>query len=395
MKVLVVQKMAGVAGSETYYLNLLPRLVEAGVNVHFLCVQHPANAPKNELFKRRLSGAGVCIYTIDSRFNLSPTLLLGIRRIIAAEGFDVVQTNLIHADVWLAFIKAFIMPEIRLISVKHGYSEVFQIRHGLDPKHVKTDLFSVLTRWANSKADRIISISAGLQNLLTGSGLAEPEKCMVIPYGFSPENVGSDLPPGETRLGTPQLLIVARLVEYKQHHLVFEILPDLVARFPGIKLLLLGTGPREAELKVLAKSLGIQDNVVFVGFKTNVHDYLRDSDVMILPSVVEGFGLVILEALCNRKPVVAFDVPAMNEILKHGSTGLLAPPFEKAALRAAILRLLDDPALAKRIGEQGYAAFRSRYSIEVMTERTLSVYTALAATSVRAGGIEPAAGGPS
>ena len=146
---------------------------------------------------------------------------------------------------------------------------------------------------------------------------------------------------------------------------------------------------------MLAKSLGIQDNVVFVGFKTNVHDYLRDSDVMILPSVVEGFGLVILEALCNRKPVVAFDVPAMNEILKHGSTGLLAPPFEKAALRAAILRLLDDPALAKRIGEQGYAAFRSRYSIEVMTERTLSVYTALAATSVRAGGIEPAAGGPS
>lgn len=395
MKVLVVQKMDGVAGSETYYLNLLPRLVEAGVNVHFLCVQHPANAPKNELFKRRLSDAGVCIYTINSRFNLSPTMLLGIRRIIAAEGFDVVQTNLIHADVWLAFIKTFIMPEIRLISVKHGYSEVFQIRHGLDPKHVKTDLFSVLTRWANSKADRIISISAGLQNLLTESGLAEPEKCMIIPYGFSSENVGSDFPPGETRLGTPQLLIVARLVEFKQHHLVFEILPDLVARFPGIKLLLLGTGPREAELKALAKSLGIQDNVVFVGFKTNVHDYLRDSDVMILPSVVEGFGLVILEALSNRKPVVAFDVPAMNEILEHGSTGLLVPPFEKAALRAAILRLLDDPALAKRIGEQGYAAFRSRYSIEAMTERTLSVYTSLAATSVRAGGIEPAADGPS
>lgn len=384
MKVLLIQKMAGIAGSENYLLNLLPGLIARGVEAHFLCVQEPGNASKNQAFVQTLEDVGVKVHIINTRVSLSFKLMRSIHRLVDEERYDIVQTNLIHADVWGAIIKQFLMPGLALVSVKHGYADRFQKQYGLDPSFVGPDRFSILTRWAGRRADRIVTISEGLKRFLVASGLAAPGRCQVIPYGIALE-AGSGLEsPVSVRYGEPQLVIIGRLVAVKQHRLVLNILPELVRRFPGLKLVIVGAGPLESELKARAKEQGIAQHVIWAGFRKNIGDYLRASDVLVLPSVAEGFGLVILEAWLNQVPVAAFDVPAPNEIIRDGETGVLAPPFDTAVMLEKLSQLLAHPEDAKAMGERGHAVYKARYTLDAMLDATIELYRGVLTGRARA-----------
>ncbi|HUP87708.1 MAG TPA: glycosyltransferase, partial [Longimicrobiales bacterium] len=148
MRVLLVQKMAGVAGSETYYLNLLPALVDNGVEASFLILESPAHAHLNNVFADRLDRAGVTIVRRSTGTGTSLRLLRSIASILREGRYDLVQSNLIHADVWLALVKRLLVPRMKLLSAKHGYAEAYQLKHGFDPRFVPLDRFSVATRFA-------------------------------------------------------------------------------------------------------------------------------------------------------------------------------------------------------------------------------------------------------
>lgn len=378
MRVLFVQKMAGIAGSETYYLQLLPVLRQHGVEPTFLVVEEPASAARNDVFERELEKAGVTVARMPTGKWGSPALLWRIHRFIASGRFDLVQSNLLHADLWLALVKKLFTPRLKLILLRHGYSDSYQARYGFDPGHVGLDRFALVTRFAAAEADSVVAISNGLGALLTESGLVPRDKLRVIPYGFRFDQAVSELPPGGARHGSPQLVMVGRLVAVKQHALVLRTLPALAERFPGLKLVIVGSGPEEAALRRLAEELGVAERIVWTGFVRNIHDYLRDSDVMVFASRAEGFGAVTLEAWFNRIPVVAFDVAAQNEIITHRRNGLLVPPFDVTALGEALGELLGDEALRRRLGEDGRATFDSDYTLDVMARRTVALYREVA-----------------
>lgn len=374
MKVLLIQKVAGVAGSENYLLNLLPGLLAAGIDAHFLCVQARESKERNKAFLGALERAGVRTHVIESSVSISWSLIRSIRRLIERERYDIVHTNLIHADIWAAIVKLLFIRNIVIISVKHGYSEKFQKKHGLDPSFVKLDLFSILTRWAAYHANRIVTISDSLKTFLSASGLVDPRRCEVIFYGL-PANVDQgDEDTVSRRFGAPQIVIVGRLVEVKQHHLVIDILPALVRRFSDLKLVILGAGPLESELKARAEMHGVAKHIQWEGFRSNVGDYLRASDVMLMPSAAEGFGSVVLEAWRYSVPVVAFDVPALNEIIDDGETGILVPPFDTTLLFEKLITLLAAPKKSRAMGKKGEAIFKARYTIETMVNNTISIY---------------------
>jgi glycosyltransferase involved in cell wall biosynthesis len=377
MRILLVQKMAGVAGSETYYLNLLPALVARGVEAAFLIVEEPDKAHLNQAFADRLKQAGVDVIRLPCASSLSPRLLRSIASIIRRGRYDLVQSNLIHADVWLSIVKRLLVPNMRLVSAKHGYSEAYQLKHGFDPRFVPLDRFALTTRFAARSADRVVAISEGLANLLAGSGMVDRRKIAVIPYGFTFAAAESSLSPGKARFGSPQIVTVGRLVPVKQHDLLLRAFAGIVAAFPGAKLVIVGGGPEEARLKELAKSLGLDGSVVWTGYVTNPHDYLRDSDLFVIASAAEGFGAVVLEAWHNELPVVAFDVPALNEIVSSNVDGFLIAPFDEPALQSCIVKLLTDSALARRIGARGRESYQIRYTIDAMTSATLDLYRQL------------------
>lgn len=376
-RILFVQKIEGLAGSETYFLNILPELVRRGFDVEFLNVVRSRDLDNIKGFIDKLEAAGVKASVLHYRLGLSLPLLRAIRKHIERGAYDLVQSNLIHADVWLALIKKFWLPKLRLVSMKHGYDEKFQTTHGFDAAKLRMDLFAILTRFAAGEADRVISISHGLRRLLVESGLVPAEKASVIPYGFDFKAAPSELDPGAARFGHPQLVIVGRLVPVKQHRLILEALPRLIDAYPKLSLVLVGNGPLEDELRAQTEALGVNDHVVFTGFKRNAHDYIRDSDALILPSSSEGFGAVILEAWHNAKPVIAFDVPAPNEIITHGRDGILVKPNRPEELESQLVSSLSDPVRLGGMGMAGRETYRTQYTLDKMVDATTAVYETL------------------
>src|SRR5207247_11054153 len=125
--------------------------------------------------------------------------------------------------------------------------------------------------------------------------------------------------------------------------------------------------------------VGLAERVVFAGYRADVPAVLDEVDVVVLPSSVEGMPLVLLEAMAHRRPVVATPVGGTPEVVVDGETGLLVPPRDPRALADAIRRLLDDPDLAKRLGDAGRRRVELHFSLEAMNRRILELYDEVAA----------------
>ena len=347
-----------------------------------------ASAPNPTLddFSIQLRDGGVKVYEVNARQGLSLNLLSRFKGILESENIDVLQTNLLHADLYGALVKRMMKHPPLLVSAKHGYSEAYQVRHGFDPVGLRWDVYSLATRFSALSADAVFAISLGLYRLHGEGGLVAKEKLHLIPYGFDFHDEKSKRPTGGFRFAPLQILALSRFVPYKQIDVLIDALPALLPKFPELKLVLVGDGPLRQSLVALARRNGVEDSVVFAGFQDNVHDYIRDSDVFVLPSSVEGFGRVILEAWSHGKPVVCFDVPAPNEIVTHANDGLIAPPRDRHAFVRALDRLLGDPAERSRMGENARKTYQSQYTLEVMMDRTIALYETVLATRGLPGG---------
>ena len=179
--------------------------------------------------------------------------------------------------------------------------------------------------------------------------------------------------------GAPLIGEVARLCDVKGQ-------PELIAalrELPEARLVLVGRdleqgGAYAAQLEQQAEELGVRDRVSFAGYRDDSRSVLRQLDVVALPSRTEGLPLVVLEALAQGRPVVATPVGGTPEVVTDGVTGLLVPPGDPHALAAALRRLLDDPELARRLGEAGRERVAQDFSERRMAERVLAIYEEVA-----------------
>ncbi|MFL5736003.1 MAG: glycosyltransferase [Actinomycetota bacterium] len=172
-------------------------------------------------------------------------------------------------------------------------------------------------------------------------------------------------------LGGPVLLGVGRLAPQKGHRYLLRAMGDVVREFPDALLLIAGEGHLREELGALADPLG--DHVRFLGLRGDVPALLRRSDVFVFPSLWEGVGTALREAMLLGRPVVASDIPAHREFVTDGVDGLLVPPADAEALATAILRMLRDPSEAEAIGNRA-AASASRFDIRRTTEELEAIY---------------------
>jgi len=162
--------------------------------------------------------------------------------------------------------------------------------------------------------------------------------------------------------------------------LLLDVLADLRAEFPALRLLVVGEGGERSALERKAQALGLGDAVVFTGFRTDVLDLLRASDIFVLPSFHEGIPYAALEAMSVALPVVATAVGGLNELVAHGATGLLVPPGEPEPLKEALARVLRDLDLGREMGRAGLARVRENYTLDRMLERTEALLLGLHAS---------------
>ncbi|MHB1667939.1 MAG: glycosyltransferase family 4 protein [Thiomonas sp.] len=148
----------------------------------------------------------------------------------------------------------------------------------------------------------------------------------------------------------------------------------LVRRPAELRLVLAGNGPEHDKLRSLARELGVQDSVDFPGAVSHVPEILADAGLYVQASHQEGLPNAVLEAMASGLAVVATRVSGHEDVVAHGSTGLLVPPNDPAALAAAMQTLLDDSDLRLRMGRAGRAAIERTYCAEIVTASLLRLY---------------------
>jgi glycosyltransferase involved in cell wall biosynthesis len=251
--------------------------------------------------------------------------------------------------------------------------------YGVELRWVKGALRPLqgLVRWAARRSDRVVAISS-----YTAAELRElaDVPIEVIPYTTAlPEPPSL---PGSVG-GPPTVLFVGRLVERKGVPYLIEAMSQLRDR--AMRLVIVGEGPERPKLEAAAQRLGLADRVLFRGklSAAELQAAYAQASAFVLPSVfdargdTEGLGVVALEAMNHGTPVVASRIGGIPDVVEDGVSGLLVPPADSAALAAALRRVLDEPGLARSLGEAGRRRLHEHFSWEAITARWEAVYASL------------------
>lgn len=370
MRVLVVQNIAGIAGSENYFLSLLPELKSQGIQCSFLNIYRNRDKEIAQKFSQMLRDKGIEVfeYVVKSYYTTSPSN--EIYRLWKKHSFSLVHSHLIYADFWTSLAKRKSGGKLKMVSTLHGYHEKRYVEFCRKPEKLPRGLYFYLAKYSLKNADGIYACSRGLKSFYERGGILKKDRAEVILHGFNyPEN-DTSVP----IKGDPALVIAGRVIKRKGHHFVINILPRLKEKFPKIHLTIVGSGDEESALKALAEVQKIDSDITFAGYKSNVREYINAADLVIVPSYAEGLPLVIFEAFSTGKPVITFDTIGCNEAVTDNKTGLIAKAFDQDDLFSKIVLALEDKQLSDSLGNAGRESLQTTFSLERMVRETAEYY---------------------
>src|SRR2546429_2585024 len=270
--------------------------------------------------------------------------------------------------------------------------------YGVELRWVKTAMpfFRGFLKWAARRSDQVVAISSYTADEVRELVQVPIE---VIPYTTSLPAPTSVPHAGRRSAGAPfTVLFVGRLVERKGVSLLVDAV-SLLLPLPGadVRLVIVGDGPERARIEARIREKRLDGRVAVRGKVSDaeLQAAYAAADAFVLPAVVdrrgdtEGLGVVLLEAMNHRVPVIASAIGGITDIVEDGVSGLLVPPGDATALAAALGRLARAPDLAAGLGEAGYRRLRERVDWGANTRRWLGVYTAARARGLGLRGPPP------
>jgi len=231
------------------------------------------------------------------------------------------------------------------------------------------------------KAARVIAVSEAVREDLVNIGHVPKEKIEVIPNGLDLDDYAL---PAPTPGGVPVVGVAGPLEKVKGVGFFVEAAKLILDHVRGVQFLIAGDGAEERSLRRLARRLGISKNVIFAG---DIQDYLailKTIDILVLPSLQEGLGFTVLEAMAVGKPVVASAVGGVYSLVRDGETGFLVDKSDSKAIAGKVLQLLRDRDLAAQMGQRARAIVEKEFDIWTVADRTIEVYKLAANPAVLA-----------
>lgn len=240
---------------------------------------------------------------------------------------------------------------------------------------------SKIERKVTQKADLIVTVSKYSAKKLVQLYDVDEAKIRIVPNGVDPQRFKpfKDYERVKGRIGPkskPFVLFVGRLIPRKGVHFLIQAAKKVIKENSDTMFLVIGDGPLKNHLISYSKEVGVSKNFIFLGDvddKTLPSFYNR-ADLLALPSLQEGQGISLLEAQSTAKPVVAFDVSAVNEVVINKETGLLIKP-DSDGLANAILHLLSDSTLREKMGRNGREFVQKNFSWDICAQRMFQVYS--------------------
>ena len=371
-RVLFINGLSIIGGAETDLLAMLHTLDREQVQPHVIC------PPEGDLIKEvRALGISVQPFRLPywrkvRDWPLIPSAIFSLACQFERWNIDLVHLN----EYWW-------VPVVWLAARLKHVPCVVHIRQQIEPKKIKQ-------YWLNYP-HRLLAVSKAIRRVVVDAGI--PENRVEVMYsGFHRSRVRLDVD-GQTirrryHLNETQSVIgtVANLFPRKGYEFLLYAISELRPTVPDLHCFIVGEGDGayHEQLTRLAQKLGITRCVTFTGFQHRVDEIISAFDVFVLPSILEGFGLVLLEAMALGKSVVASRVGGIPEIVQDGITGLLVPPRDTSQLASAILILLRDPSLRKIMGEAGRQRVAACFSMDQTMSMLYDVYrSVLNAKSLR------------
>jgi len=174
----------------------------------------------------------------------------------------------------------------------------------------------------------------------------------------------------------PVVSLVGELNERKQQRVVIEAAPHVLVKYPEARILFIGDGDDRATLEAAISERGLEKSILLLGFRADIPEILTASDALLLPSRVEGFGYVLVEAMAAGIPCIASNVSSIPEIVSDGTSGILHAVGDSGAVANSILSMLAHPDLARAMGETGARIAREKFGISRMLDEVEKVFFA-------------------
>ena len=342
----------------------------------------PQTGPEGSLYDQA-KAAGVPIIVVDELRRapnpwLDVSACLALRRLFVQKRYDVVHTHSGKAG-----LTGRVAAKLARVPI------VVHTIHGPSFYKYQNPIGNWAFRWAEQVAGacttRFVSVADAMTEQYLAAGIGTADKYVTIHSGMNMDaflHAPRDNSLRES-LGISEADLVvgkiARLFRLKGHEFLFAAAPRIVAAVPNVKFLLVGDGMYRERFERLVAEMNLQRHVVFAGLvpPQEIPRYVASMDLLVHLSLREGLPRALPQALACGKPVVAFDVDGAREVCIDGETGLLVRAEDVNGLAGAVIRLLQDTALAHRMGAQGRELVKERFSEARMVQQLDKLYRQL------------------
>jgi glycosyltransferase involved in cell wall biosynthesis len=371
MRVIHIVKAKGIAGAERHLLDLLSGLRERDIDARIILLAEPNTTADS--FHNTAEARGIPVQRVTIFRHLDPGLWGRLCAVLRELRPDIVHTHLLHADFYG-------IPAARLAGIR----TVITSRHNDDPRNGRFPLRQ--TQWA---LWRMVSAGIAISNAVKRHNLevegAPPKKVRVIYYGLPLPVEKIEKAPARRALraeigaeaDAPLVGMICRLMDAKGIPDALNAFARIAPEFPTARFVLAGEGPLRDELEAQVRALNLVNRVHFLGWRDQPMQTAAALDILLSPSVREGFGLTMLEAMAQAIPIIGSTASAIPEIVVNGQTGLTVPPRDPEALADAMRTLLADKPLRMHMGLLGEERLETTFSASRMIEETLQVYRSL------------------
>jgi glycosyltransferase involved in cell wall biosynthesis len=312
------------------------------------------------------SGNGIHIWGRPfSLLSLAPTILT-LKNLINDKGIHLIVTNGIKCHFMGSIVSSITRTKL-----------VWHVRDVIEPGWLKWMAWSV----GRFSPDKIITNSRAVGSVFSNNGKTETIYNGIDLPHFNPRIDGGIIR-SEFKIGKDTKLIgtVGHLAPLKGYEELVGAIGEVLRGGFDVKLAVVGDAiyPHskryQQRLLSLLDSSGLEDRVIFTGFREDIQELLASFDIFVLPSRSEGFGRANLEAMAMGKPVISTNVGGVPEVVLDGVTGILVPPGNSNALFRAIVRLLDDPHMRETMGREGRKRVEERFTLQGHVQRIQEIY---------------------
>jgi glycosyltransferase involved in cell wall biosynthesis len=331
-------------------LKEMVALRESGHTVELIC-------PSEARLGQRSAELGFAVHHARMRGGGDMQSMLRIKALLRRRAFDVLNTHSGHDS--LVAGTAGRLARTPLI---------------VRTRHLALPISSLATyTWI---PHRVIAVSNYVRRYLISAGVAEKRVQTIYDGIGAPQPVAHSTLRAELGLGQDAFIacMVAIMRDKKGHEDLITAVRPLLDTHPNLHVVMAGDGPLFGRIKGIVDSLGLAQRIHVLGFRSDVPNIFRGSDLFVLPTHQEALGQAFIEAMAAGLPVIGTHVDGVPELIEDNVNGLLVPPHEPQALRAAIARMIDDPALRQRLQREGRRITERGFTVGAMADETAHFY---------------------